>query len=661
MYGKLINLLQKTSFIHALPWIVLSLGLIITTFLAVVTREREQEFFKQEFSVHVDEITAGLERRLTGNAQILRGLVGLFNSSETVEREEFSRYAAALQLEKNYPGILGAGYIKTIAPAEQNAHIAAMRAQGFAQYILWPGGERNLYSAVSYFEPWNEENKRTLGFDVLADPVRAAAALRARDTSRITVTNRIARLLAVSGPDTESGVFFFAPLYRRGVALDSLDSRQTALEGWVYLPLKMKTVMDNYLLSEYAELSGKIVLHLYAGTAQNEEALLYALPAGEHRPASPYQAVRVLNVADTQWLVTIDPLYGPNVDGLLSSREGIIAVLGFCLSVPLAIVSRLLAVGHIGIRRALLKATLANEALEKQEAAARLANAVLSASPGGIVVTDAERKILSVNQAFTRITGYEAAEVFGKTPTLLSSGRQPALFYQNMWQTISDTGYWEGELVNRHKDGHLMPVLLSISRVLNEKGEVLNYVGMLMDITERRKAEERIRHLAHHDYLTDLPNRMLLMERATQALALARRYNRRMAIIFIDLDRFKPINDLYGHDAGDAVLRTVAQRLSSMMRQSDTVCRQGGDEFLILLPEFADFAGLAKIAEELWAVIQEPCEFENHLLTVSASIGVATYPENGDTVDAIIQSADSAMYRAKADGNKHVCFAKGSQ
>lgn len=659
MYAKLAGFLQKISFIHALPVIVLCFGLLITAFLTVTTRNREQEFFKQEFAVHVDEITAGLERRLAGNAQVLRGLVGLFNSSEVVERVEFARYASTLQLERNYPGILGVGYIQNIAPADKDAHIAAMRAQGFEQYVLWPGGERPMYSAVTYFEPWNEENKRALGFDVLADPIRAAAALQARDANRITVTNCIARLVSVSGSDTESGVIFFAPLYRREAPLNSLDGRRTALDGWVYLPVKMKNVVDSYLLSEYAELSGKMALRLYAGPSQNEETLLYSLPSGEHRSASPYQMPRVFNVADTQWLLVIDPLYGPNVDWVWGSREGIIAVLGLCLSVLLAIASQLLAAGHIGIRRALLKANLLNAALEKQEAAARLANAVLAASPGGIVVTDADKKILSVNQAFTRITGYEETEAVGQTPTILSSGRQPALFYQNMWQTIGDTGYWEGELVNRHKDGHLMPVLLSISRVVTETGDVINYVGMLMDITERRKAEDRIRHLAHHDYLTDLPNRMLLMERATQALALARRYNRRMAIIFIDLDRFKPINDLHGHDAGDAVLRTVAHRLSSLVRESDTVCRQGGDEFVILLPEFADFTGLAKIAEELWAVIQEPCEFENHLLTVFASIGVATYPENGDTVDAIIQSADSAMYQAKADGKKHVCFAKG--
>lgn len=661
MYGKLARLLQKMSFIRGLPWIVLCLGLLITAFLTITTREREQEFFKQEFAVHVDEITAGLERRMSGNAQVLRGLVGLFNSSEVVERAEFSRYVAALQLGKNYPGIMGAGYIQLVAPEEKNAHIASMRAQGFTQYVLWPGGERALYSAVSYLEPLNEENRRTIGFDVLADPIRAAAALRARDANRITVTNRIPRLLAVSGSDTENGVLFLAPLYRRGAPLDSLDSRQAALEGWVYLPLRMKVVVDSYLLSEYAELSGKIALRLYAGASQNEETLLYAMPFSERRPASLYQAVRVFTVADTQWMLAIDPMYGPGENWTLKSREGIIAVLGVCLSVLLAVVSQLLAAGHVGVRRALQEATLANVALEQQEAASRLANVVLAASPGGIVVTDAEKKILSVNQAFTRITGYEALEVVGRTPDVLSSGRQPTLFYQNMWQVIGDTGHWEGELVNRHKDGHLMPVLLSINRVVNEAGEVINYVGMLMDITERRKAEERIRHLAHHDYLTDLPNRMLLMERATQALTSARRYNRRMAIIFIDLDRFKPINDLYGHDAGDVVLRTVAKRLVSMVRESDTVCRQGGDEFVILLPEFADFSGLAKIAEELWAVIQEPCEFENHLLTVSASIGVATYPENGDTVDAIIQSADSAMYQAKADGKKHVCFAKGSQ
>jgi len=296
--------------------------------------------------------------------------------------------------------------------------------------------------------------------------------------------------------------------------------------------------------------------------------------------------------------------------------------------------------------------------LRKTEAAMRLASAVFDASSSGIIVTDAERHIISVNPAFTRITGYAPEDVLGHKPSEFFSGAQSEHFYREMWQAIDKTGYWEGELLNRRKNGQLFPEMLSISRVLDPGGAVINYVSMFMDITERRKAEEKIYHLAHHDYLTGLPNRALLVERATQALVLARRYQRQMAVIFIDLDRFKPINDEYGHDAGDTVLRAIAKRLQAIVRTSDTVCRQGGDEFVILLPEIHGRDGLKKLAQELLTAIQQPCEVGEHRLIVSASIGIALYPEHGDSVDTIIQSADTAMYRAKADTEKHICFAR---
>lgn len=295
----------------------------------------------------------------------------------------------------------------------------------------------------------------------------------------------------------------------------------------------------------------------------------------------------------------------------------------------------------------------------KNEAAMQLASTVLDASPGGILVTDADKRIIAVNPAFTRLTGYSLEDILYQNPHILSSGQQDETFYQSMWASIQQHGRWEGELVNRRKDGQLLPELLSISQVSDKKGNVVNYVGMFLDITERWQAASRIQYLAHHDYLTGLPNRLALVEHATHALTLARRYKRRLAIFYIDLDRFKPINDLYGHNVGDIILKMVAQRLLSMVRESDTVCRQGGDEFVILLPEFTDVAHLERLAIKIREEIQAPCQISDieTPLMVSASIGIATYPDNGDTVDAIIQSADSAMYSAKADKEKHICFA----
>ncbi len=293
----------------------------------------------------------------------------------------------------------------------------------------------------------------------------------------------------------------------------------------------------------------------------------------------------------------------------------------------------------------------------REESSLRLARTVFDTSPVAIVVTDAQHRIISANAAYTRITGYTLQEVLGEKKTLLLIGKQNSAFYRDMLQTIHRQGHWEGEVVSRRKNGEVYPQMLSIAQVLDKNNTIAYYVSMFLDITERQQAEERIRYLAHHDYLTNLPNRVLFLEKATQALVLARRYHRLLGIIFIDLDRFKPINDNFGHDAGDALLCAIAHRLRKAIRKSDTVCRQGGDEFVILLPEIKDRESLAGLAETLLQLIEQPCSFEEHQLQVSASIGIATYPDNGNAVDEIIQSADSAMYAAKAHPEAHICFA----
>ena len=288
-------------------------------------------------------------------------------------------------------------------------------------------------------------------------------------------------------------------------------------------------------------------------------------------------------------------------------------------------------------------------ARRESDAAMRLASTVFDASPGGIMVTDPDCRIIRVNKAFCAMTGYAEEDVLGKRPAILASGMHDELFFQQMWLEIRERGRWEGEIMNRHHDGRILPEYLSICSVSDEKGGVVNYVGMLMDISERLKAQERIQYLAHHDYLTGLPNRALLVERAEQALTLAKRYQRQLAIIFMDLDQFKPINDNYGHNVGDKVLCMVAKRLQSLVRRSDTVCRQGGDEFVILIPECHSLAGVTEVAEKLNAALVEPYLMDDVVLQLGVSIGIAVYPENGDTIDALIRYADEAMYLAKSD------------
>lgn len=288
--------------------------------------------------------------------------------------------------------------------------------------------------------------------------------------------------------------------------------------------------------------------------------------------------------------------------------------------------------------------------LEMATEGMRLLSKVVESSEEAILVTDAQMNIVFVNGAFVRATGYAEKEVIGKNPRILKSGRQDALFYQKMWLDINTQGIWQGEIINRKKNGQEFPEWQSINVVKNDKGEVTNFVSIFMDITKRKEAEAHIHRMANYDALTGLANRNLLNDRVAQTLTSARRQHTQFAVMYMDLDNFKDINDSCGHAIGDALLKTVAERLLDCVREGDTVARQGGDEFILLLTEVEGCDGAARVAEKLRNAVSAPYSFDGQELFVSTSIGIALYPDDGMTVNGLFKHADSAMYNAKQDG-----------
>ena len=286
----------------------------------------------------------------------------------------------------------------------------------------------------------------------------------------------------------------------------------------------------------------------------------------------------------------------------------------------------------------------------------KLAWTVFSNSIEAIIVTDANERILSVNRAYTEVTGYTEAEAIGTTPPLLRSGTHDQSFYEAMWQDIEILGFWQGEVRDRRKDGSFYPSSLSISAVRDMSGRLTHYVAVFSDITERKASEARIAFLAHHDPLTGLPNRSLLHDRLEQALANAARQGNRIALLFLDLDRFKTINDSLGHLMGDQLLQGVARRLSNCVRGTDTVSRQGGDEFLIVLTGVDSPDDAARVAEKILVQLEPPFEIDNQQLGTSFSIGIALYPEDGASVEVLMKNADTAMYHAKESGRNTYRF-----
>ena len=291
----------------------------------------------------------------------------------------------------------------------------------------------------------------------------------------------------------------------------------------------------------------------------------------------------------------------------------------------------------------------------RDEEALALWARVMAAAHNGILITDGQQRIIEVNAAFTRITGYTLDDVRGQRPSVLSSGRHDAAFYQQLWQQIAHSGHWQGEIWNRRKDGVIFPEWQSISCVRGDDGQISHYISVFSDISSQKESEEYIRRLAYYDNLTGLANRALLGDHAAQALTMLRAHHTTLALMFIDLDRFKNINDTLGHSVGDLLLQEVGRRLAALVRERDTLSRLGGDEFIVLLPETGE-AEAAHWAEQVVAQLSRPYQIAGYDMVVTPSIGIAMAPTDGDTLEVLLRSADAAMYRAKDEGRNGFRF-----
>ncbi len=297
---------------------------------------------------------------------------------------------------------------------------------------------------------------------------------------------------------------------------------------------------------------------------------------------------------------------------------------------------------------------------KKTEDALRVA-AVAFETHDAILITDASANIIRVNQAFTDITGYSQDEVLGKNPNIMSSGRHDKEFYSEMWQQLLHTGSWSGEILDKRKNGQIYPKWLTITAVKDERQETTHYVSIFSDITARKQAEEEIRNLAFYDSLTQLPNRRLFMDRFRAALTTSTRRNDYGAVLFVDLDRFKTLNDTLGHDYGDLLLIEVAARIKSCVREMDAVARLGGDEFVVLIEGISKdqnetLRNVGLIAEKIRATLVRPYQLKSHEHYSSPSIGISLYRGNENSVDDLLKQADIAMYQAKNAGRNAVRF-----
>ena len=659
--GSIVTTLHPTGWLRqrlrtrpdprALPWLVLLGGVLTTTLFCNSERHYKQlEHERIERTLATDIIEA-IEARLGTNIAMLDATVGLFNASERVTREEFTRFAQSLISHgENLKGIQGVGFAAVVPGNNVRAFETAIRRDGQSDFRIRPPGPRALTTAIVYLQPDDWRNQRAIGFDMYSETVRRSAMQLAASTGEPALTGPV-RLVQEINVLPQAGTLLYLPIYENpNDRFLSPQDRQRRLRGWAYSPLRMGDLINNALSGvKNPDKIGTGVL-IYDGNEPRRHRLLFDNLGLDGSARLTHPTWLKVMVAKRTWLIGIQIDHRRVSPGGWSRELLLMALLGLSLSGLLALITLRLVKNHLRLR-----AALAGEQAATSERA--LASVVFDNSPVGIVVTDPDGIIIRVNPAFTRISGYALQECRGHKSNLLRSGRHDEEFYREMWEAMIRKGHWSGEIWNRHRTGQIRRHDLTITAVLDNKEQIVNFVGLLRDVTERHSQQEEMRHLATHDQLTGLANRTLLMEALNRSLALAARQGRRVGLLFLDLDGFKPVNDHFGHGTGDCLLQAVANRLLSSIRKSDTLCRQGGDEFVLLVPEVEDLAQLLSLAEKLLLSLQEPYPDLPSGIEIGASIGVACWPEHAEDADGLLDAADNAMYRAKHRGGGAIAVA----
>ena len=498
--------------------LVLVASLLVTYKLWQSARSSADQAVQNAFDYRVREVNEAIRQRLLIYEQVLRATKGLFVVNKEVTRDMFRAYVSSLGLTENYPGIQGIGFAAIIPAPELARHVARVRSEGFSDYAIRPAGEREVYTAIVFLEPFAGRNLRAFGFDMYSEPIRRAAMDKARETGAVTLSNKVT-LVQEAGGEVQAGFLMYLPVYRDEVPNEAAVQRRKELAGWVYAPFRA----GDFMRGLFDDLGVDADIEIYDNGNLDEGARLFDASRDVSALSPDFRLRRVARIeaANHVWSVAIAamPVFEQRIE-----------------------TDRVQLILHSGISISLLLALLM-----------------------WIFLDDRARALQAANQAM---------------------------------------------------------------------------------------------QLALYDPLTGLPNRKLLDERLQQALASAKRHGGHVALLFIDLDKFKPVNDNFGHSYGDLLLKEVAQRLRGCVRASDTASRLGGDEFVALLPEVEGEEDVKVVADKILQRLTMPYPIAGHTFDISASIGAALYPKDGADGKSLTRSADLAMYEAKNSGRGNVKFAR---
>lgn len=610
-----------------LPLAVLGLGLLITTGVCIQSILFNRRYHEQAELALLDDVADALVARMGAVSSSVAAISAMAEANGSLSPESFRQYVEQLRDARQFPvASLGLGYARYVPQGDKASFEASLTATYGQAVRIRPAGTGAGYAPVTALQPANQRNNRAIGFDLLSEPIRRQALIEAAESGIPVLTSKL-ELKQNFHRDYSPGAILFTRIRRDQQALlpSSTDPFQNVW-GWASSAIRIEELMQATLRGiNNPNLQGSTVL-LFDGQRPSRFGRLYDPTDIFGTPQLSDPNYQQITVGGHSWLVGVQLTRAlPGPDGLHWS-QAVMLLVGSLISALAAMVSRELLQSHRRTVEALQEVSKASEELA-------IASAVFEGTVQGVVIATPEGKVLSVNQSFTQLTGYTNIELRGKSLRILNSGKHDGSFYQRLWQELREEGTWHREIWNRCKDGGVRLHDVSITSVTDNQLNQRYYVAMYQDITARHTEQEAILHQATHDALTGLANRTLLVDRLDQALAMAKRYGYMVGLMFMDLDGFKAVNDNFGHDIGDELLIAVSRRLETFLRKTDTLCRQGGDEFVLLLPQAPDLDGLMGLAQRIQAEVRQPYTsvHGSEVLRISVSIGIARWPEHGGT------------------------------
>ncbi len=617
-----------------LAWMVLLVALLLTVSLWQLSILLVKDRTRAHFENQSQQLKTAIEERLLNYEQVLAGSAGLFAVADLIGRNDWRTYVNKLDIERYYPGIQGIGFTEKVTEGGVAEHIEKIRSQGLPNYLLSPTGSRQEYHPVVFLEPATRRNRRAFGYDAFGDPAHRKAMEMARDSGQAAMTGKVV-LVQEQVDESQPGFVMYFPVYQSEKTLITTDDRRASLNGFVFSAFRMNNLMDGIvgLIAPFLD------VRIYDSDVMIDERLMYASNLGNLDNIYSFENSRTIEHGGKTWLLMTRTT--PAFDFLASDpRPTIVLISGVLVSLLLFVVtlvlvrSKLIALANAGKYRAITEDTT---------------NITVIVDNNGVVSYS--------SPSCERILGYTLAELKKQGPESVIHPDDLPVIQASYESALQKPGV--SVAVNhariKHKDGHWMSMeggYTAMQDVPGVHGVVVNF----RDLTALKVAQTELHRLAFYDQLTGLANRQLFKDRLEHTVKTCKRRGHQAALLFLDLDGFKRINDTLGHDAGDTLLKQVAEWLKNCVRDEDSVARLGGDEFTVLLSEVGSADAAAKVADNILEALSQRIRLRDHDVGVTVSIGIAMIPGDSDDSASLMKFADLAMYRAKEVGRNNYQF-----